>query len=85
MSDPKLKARLGKSLALRCESELALRSQAMWKCLSNMQLTGPGWSNGMGWRWAAGVSGNRWFLGSGWQQRSEAIFKLADEVTKTAG
>ena len=85
LSDPRLKARLGKSLVQRCESELALRSRAMWKCLSSMQLTGPGWSNGLGWRWAAGVSANRWFLGSGWQQRSEAIFDLADEVARKVG
>ena len=74
--------RYGADLAARCETALTQRAWHMWKCLSSLQLTGPGWSNGTGWRWTAGVSGQRWFLGSGWQQRSQTLYDLAGEVTK---
>jgi len=85
LTDPKLKARLGADLASRCEALLTERAWRMWKCLSNLLLTGPGWANATGWRWTANVSGHRWHLGSDWQQQTRKLYDLAGEVSTRLG
>ena len=48
LTAPKLRERLGAELARRCETALTERTWRMWKGLSNLQLTGPGWANATG-------------------------------------
>ena len=74
------KAKLGAELTGRCESALDERLLNMWRTLSNLQLNGPGYANAAGWRWSPGVSGHRYFLGSGWQKQAEDLFLLAGEI-----
>ena len=38
-----------------------------------------------GWRWGRHASGHYWFLGSGWQKRTEELFALAGEVSRKLG
>ena len=52
----------------------------MFKSLSNLHLSGPAWSYGTVGR---GVSGPNWFVGSGWQRRTEKLFSLAGEVAES--
>jgi len=80
--DDATRARLGPDLADRCETLLEERMNVMWKSLSSLQVTGPGWANATGWRWIQGVAGHNWFLGSDWQKRSEELYSLAGEVAK---
>jgi hypothetical protein len=56
----------------------------MWLSFSTLQV-GPlpqhafaGWRAG----YFAGVTGYKWFLGSGWQERSEKLYTLAGEVAR---
>jgi len=84
--DPKLSARLGEPLAKRCRDMLNERMMVLWNSLSSHQLTGPGWSNGLGWRWSPGVTGHQWYVGSsGWQKRSLELYGLAGEVSRKVG
>ena len=82
LTDERLKARLGPALAAQCQEMLDERTLIMWKSLSNLQMTGPGWANGTGWRWSAGVSGHAWFVSSNWQQRTAKLYELAGQVTR---
>ena len=55
----------------------------MWKGFSNLQLYGPAWTWAYSTPWRGhGVAGHAWFMGSGWQRRSEKIYSLAAEVAK---
>ncbi|MBN2584819.1 MAG: hypothetical protein JXL80_17275 [Planctomycetes bacterium] len=86
LTDGKMAARLGAPLAKRCRELLDERMLVLWNSLSNQQLTGPGWQNGIGWRWSAGVSGHVWYVGSAdWQKRSLDLYALAGEVTRKVG
>jgi len=82
LTDDRMRARLGPDLAGRCEALLEERMNVMWKSLSGLQLTGPGWANATGWRWIQGVAGHNWFLASDWQARSLKLYALAGEVAK---
>ena len=82
LTDESLKARLGAELAGRAQQALDERLQVMWKSLSNYQLGGPKFFGATAWRWTAGIAGHRWFVGSGWQERSCDLYKLAGEVAK---
>ncbi len=86
--DETLKAKLGDDLAKRCQEALDERLRYMWKGTSTLQLMGRQHDYATGssttglWRYAAGVSGHYWFLGSAWQKRNEKLFTLAGEVQK---
>jgi len=74
--------KLGADLAKQCQDLLDARGLAMWRELSIWQ-SGPLYSHEVtSWRSRAAVTGNVWFLSSGWQERSEKIFTLAGEVEK---
>ena len=81
LTDPRLRARLGPFLAGRCQAALDERLVSMWKSLSNHLLRAGGF-NATAWRWRAGVAGHRWFLGSGWQDRTGELNSLAGEVQR---
>ena len=85
LTDDALKARLGPALAARCQKTLDERLILMWKGLSSLQLNGREFGYGTAWRWTAGVDGHRWFAGSGWQTRSEALYRLAGDVARKLG
>ena len=84
--DPAQAAKLGPDLVQRCRTTLDARIPAMWHAMSNLQMFGGAYDGAAqyatGWRWAPGPWGQVWFIGSGWQQRSEALFTLAGEVQK---
>ena len=74
----------GADLVRRCEETFEERYLFMWTGLSNLRLRGwYGYAPGHeGWRWFAPVAGHHFFVGSGWQERSEKLFALAAEVAK---
>jgi hypothetical protein len=85
LTDEGSRAKLGEDLAKRAESVLDERLRFMWKTLSNYQLGGPMFFGATAWRWTAGIPGHRWFLGSGWQERSRALYAVAAEVADKLG
>ena len=92
LNDEALKARLGPDLARRCEDYLYNRHMRMWLSLSDLQLfydhPGAKWGPhymAAAWRSMANIGGSHWFLGSGWQLRTERLFALAGEVTRKLG
>jgi hypothetical protein len=83
--DPSQRPRLGAELAKRCEDALEERRPILWKSLSNLELIGSRWGDARLWRWTEGVAGHVWFLGSGWQERSDLLYSLAAEVERKLG
>lgn len=74
-----LKSGLSGDLKTRCEGALNERLYDMWRALSTLSV-----SRGFGiatmWRWNQGIGGQRYFLGSNWQDKSENIYALANEI-----
>jgi len=85
LTDKALTAKLGEDLAARCQQGLDERRLAMWRSLSAWQSGADYRHEPTSWRAVGSVIGYRWFLGSGWQQRSEKLYALAGEVAKTLG
>ena len=58
----------------------------MLKSLGQLRLTGPNhWYVTIGytyWHRSPGPVGHQWFIGSGWQARSEKLYSLAGEVAR---
>jgi len=79
--DRSLRAELGENLAQRCQQALDTRQQAMVKSMAHLQMSDP--INGGITRWRSGteVAGHIWYLGSGWQQRSQELYSLAGQVS----
>jgi hypothetical protein len=88
LTAPELKEKLGPELARRCEQTLRRRTQLLMKAGSGLQLGGPTWNYATGWRswfkWP-NTAGHYWFVGSGWQDRSAALYRLAGEVAGKIG
>jgi hypothetical protein len=88
LTDPALKAKLSEELAGRCEETLRRRTRRVFMSCSNLQLSGPSWNYATAWRswfkWP-NVAGHYWFVGSGWQERSEELYALAGEVERKLG
>jgi len=82
---PELRARLGAELAARAEKALHERLRDMWKSLSNYQLGGPMFFGAGAWRWAPGIAGHKWYIGSGWQDKTGELYALAAEVATALG
>ncbi len=89
LSDEALKAKLGADLVRRCEEYLQNRHLMMWLSLSDLQLfynyPGAKWGPSYmasSWRGGSNVGGSHWFLGSGWQLRTEQLYTLAGEVSR---
>lgn len=85
LTDEGLRRRLGGALAKQCEEALEERHMYMWNGMSSQQYCGPGWANAYGWRWTPGVAGQKWFIGSGWQARTEKLYTLAARVERKTG
>jgi len=89
LAEPAAKARLGAELVKRCEGLLVERTHYMIKSLGQLRLTGPQhWYVTVGytyWHRSPGPVGHQWFLGSGWQQRSEKLYRLAGTVARAVG
>jgi hypothetical protein len=82
LTDAARRSKLGDDLARRCEDLLKERNLSLWRGYV-------GWQNGpkpnldaTSWRENGSPTGNTWFLGSLWQQRSERLYQLAGEVEK---
>jgi hypothetical protein len=89
LSDEAIRTRLGDDLVRRCEEYLEERHMRMWLGLSDLQLfynyPGAKWGPSYmasSWRAGSNVGGSHWFLGSGWQLRTERLFSLAGEVAR---
>jgi len=82
LTDKAKTGNLGADLAKQCQDLLDARNVALWRGLSVWQ-SGPNASHEVTtWRFRPAVTGYVWFLGSGWQERSERLFSLAGEVEK---
>jgi len=83
LTDKALRAKLGEELAGRIKQLLDERILYMWKNFSNLRITGRHWDWAFFTPWrGVGAPGHSWFLGTGWQQRSEKLYALAAEVQK---
>jgi len=75
--DSKLKSKMGKDLAKRCQAFLDKRALRLWKAVHNHQM-----DNRVNFQWYAGTPGHIWYMGSGWQDRTRELFSLAAEVER---
>jgi len=86
LTTPDLRMKLGEETAQRCQQHLDERLGLMWYMMSNLQMHAGGADSGVqyatGWRYATGPYGQVWYIGSGWQQRAESLYKLAAEVAE---
>ena len=84
--NPASRTKLGEELAARCRRHLGERLKLMWYSLNNFQMHAGGYDSGVqyatGWRYAPGIYGQVWYIGSNWQRRSETLFALAAEVAR---
>jgi len=86
LSDETLKRKLGADLAKQCEELLVERTHSMLKATTHLQINNQ-WGHFTGPSpicRQSSVNGHRWFVGSGWQDRSRRLYRLAAEVTKRA-
>ncbi|MBN2581729.1 MAG: hypothetical protein JXL80_01585, partial [Planctomycetes bacterium] len=77
-----LRAKLGDALATRCQAVLDERQQAMARGLHHFRMDEPSNRGFTSWRDGDELPGHAWFVGSPWQQRSEELFTLAEQVRK---
>jgi Glycoside hydrolase 123, catalytic domain len=87
VADEALRAKLGEELVARCRALLVERTQCLLKAATSMQLSGPAhytMTSGRIIRYA-GPAGHYWFVGSLWQDRTAALFRLAGEVARKLG
>jgi len=85
LTDKAKAGKLGADLAKQCQDLLDARNVAMWRGLSVWQSSPNASHEVTTWRFRPAVTGYVWFVGSGWQERSEKIFTLAAEVEKKLG
>jgi hypothetical protein len=89
LTDPALKAKLGPELAKKSQDFLDARLWLLWRAGNPLALSG-----GYGWQYATaplpasecygGGAGTTWFIGSGWQDRTQQLYSLAGEVARKA-
>jgi len=86
LTDEKLRRRLGPELAGRAQAVLDERLRFMIKGVSPLNLEGysPGLATNAKYSWwnNSGINGHRWFIGSGWQQRTRKLYATAAEVAR---
>ncbi|GAH35038.1 unnamed protein product, partial [marine sediment metagenome] len=82
--DEAKRKKLGADLIRRCEAMLTDRTLTVLQALQSHMTSGFAKTShhALGWRWKPGQVGYRWFLHSGWQQRSDKLYALASEVAK---
>lgn len=84
-----LSKKISGSLAKRCQEALDERVHYMIKGVSNLKVDGyiagkSAWYNTMWW-YKCGIGGNIWFITSGWEERTQKLYRLAGEVAKKTG
>jgi hypothetical protein len=86
LTDKELRTALGDDLAHRCQQALDERIRFMIRGMSNLRLDGYIAGNcinaNTSWWNSSGVDGHIWFIASGWQERSRALYSLAGEVAR---
>jgi hypothetical protein len=86
LTDDALKTRLGSDLATRAQDALDERVRFMIKGMSNLNIdgyiAGPAGNSLNSWWNTVTADGNKWFLGSGWEARTQKLFRLAGEVER---
>ena len=83
LTDDALKARLGPQLAKRCQDVLDERLREVWRSGSGMNLTGRHYASAeLAGDYFGGIAGHCWFVGSGWQDRTQKFYALAGEVAR---
>ena len=80
LTNEEFREALGPDLARRCQETLDERLLFLLRGLSGLRLSGPLWRYVARWRDVPGVNGHFWFVGSGWQGRTEKLYVLAGEV-----
>jgi hypothetical protein len=86
LTDEALKAKLGTDLAKRCQDVLDERLRETWRAGSEMNITGREYATGkLGGDSYGGYAGHCWYVGSGWQERSQKFLNLVAEATAKAG
>ncbi|MFB3893178.1 MAG: glycoside hydrolase domain-containing protein [Phycisphaerae bacterium] len=89
LTEPALAARLKPELANRCRKLLEDRTEAMLVGTSCMFLGDHFTSNVANPQWAwcrgPGQAGARWFLSSGWQERTASLYRAAADVAAAVG
>ena len=85
LTDEALKARLGPDLARRSQECLDERYMCLFKGMSTLRTSGGHHTHAVTWSYFPLVDGHTWYIGSGWQARSEKLYRLAAEVTKKLG
>ena len=82
--DAAKRKKLGDDLVRRCEAMLTDRTLTILQAMDSHMSSGflkpsiHAWA----WRWHPGQVGHRWFLHSGWQQRSDTLYALAADVER---
>jgi len=79
------RGKLAEALARRCREVLDARSIAIMQGLSSHAHCGFTKPQQYEWWSQPGQVGWRWYLASGWQQRSDGLFALAADVAKALG
>lgn len=83
LTDETLKAKLGAELAERCQRLLDERMVDVWRAGSGLQLTGRSYASvpftGDSY---GGLAGHIWYIGSAWQDRTQALYATAGEVAR---
>ena len=87
LTDGALKAKLGPDLADRCQKLLDDRVWEELKSFTSLQLTGRVYVtysnyNNLFYYGAGGTPGHCWYVGSGWQDRTQQLYALAGEVQR---
>ena len=85
VTDDALKAKLGNDLAQRCQEILDERTRSLLRGLSSFIQSGEATHHAAytgGRRAPAGMIGYQWYVGSGWQERSRALYEAAAEVAR---
>jgi hypothetical protein len=88
LTDEALKAKLGAELAQKSQDVLDERLREDSRTGSEMGLSGRYYITGATlWDYydGGGAAGQRWFVGSGWQDRDQKFYALAGEVVKKTG
>jgi hypothetical protein len=84
LTDDALRAKLGDDLAKRCQDALDERLRFMIKgmCNLNFDTYVPGWSTNATSCWWNNltIQGHRWFIASGWEDRTRTLFRWAGQV-----
>jgi len=82
LTDKALREKLGEELAAKCQAALDERHWAFAKGLAPHVTNDSSNRVTLTWRGWEPVAGNTWFTGSGWQERSQALYALAGEAAR---